>query len=91
MCKHQGDFSHQVPVNLAHPREDGVVSAGVDKCIAPLVQALNDAGVQTLSACCGHDHRPGYIGLEEGRVLTICADMKSHLSLTKDFPDIHGQ
>jgi len=26
----------------------------VDACIAPLVQALNDYGIETIACCCGH-------------------------------------
>jgi len=26
----------------------------IDSCIAPLVQILNDYGIQTISSCCGH-------------------------------------
>ena len=35
----------------------------VDKCIAPIVQALNSAGIQTLGSCCGHGVI-GYIALD---------------------------
>lgn len=73
MCKwHGGTYAAQEPVKLAHPRwSDGVQIAHVDPCIAALVQALNDAGLQTLNSCCGHFQRPGWIALEDGRHLLI--------------------
>lgn len=43
----------------------------VDACVAPLVQALNNAGFKTRWSCCGHQHRPGTIGLDDGRQLII--------------------
>ncbi len=44
---------------------------GVDTCIAPIVQALNNAGVYTANSCCGHGHGHGTIHLHDGRILHI--------------------
>ena len=72
MCKwHGGTFEGQLPVKLSWPRGDGVDTVYVDPCIQHLVQALNDAGMQTLSSCCGHGTKPGWIALEDGRQLLI--------------------
>ncbi|MCJ8311227.1 MAG: hypothetical protein HRU27_19970 [Rhizobiaceae bacterium] len=43
----------------------------IDHCIHHLVAALNAAGVQTTDCCCGHKKMPGYIALEDGRILAI--------------------
>ena len=44
----------------------------VDRCIAPLVQFLNDLGVHTLGACCGHKkYNPSIIIEHEGRQFDI--------------------
>lgn len=43
----------------------------VDAEIAPLVQALNDAGLETVASCSGHGKRPGNIALRDGRELII--------------------
>jgi len=91
MCAHDGTWRSQVPVRLAHPRGDGVATAGVDPCIAPLVQALNDAGLQTIASCCGHGHRPGSIALEDGREILIARDYAEARAMDAGFPDIHGQ
>jgi len=38
----------------------------IDACIAPLVEALQKAGIYTLTSCCGHGKEDGYILLENG-------------------------
>jgi hypothetical protein len=44
---------------------------GIDCCIAPIVQALNDAGIYTSGCCCGHGKGDGSILLHDGRELVI--------------------
>ena len=43
----------------------------VDRCIAPIVDALNAGGVLTANSCCGHGKAPGEIVLHDGRTLVI--------------------
>lgn len=43
----------------------------IDKCIAPLVKALTDAGIHTSGSCCGHGEEEGYIYFHSGRKLLI--------------------
>lgn len=43
----------------------------VDRCVAPIVKALNDGGVVTAMACCGHGKHEGFILLADGRVLAV--------------------
>ncbi len=38
----------------------------IDRCIAPYVKALNDAGLHTGGSCCGHGKENGMIGLHDG-------------------------
>ena len=87
MCKH----GTTVIVTLAHPREHrALIVAGVDKCIAELVQALNNMDMQTVASCCGHGHQPGRISLEDGReILIVGYDQATKIS--KLFPNIHGE
>jgi hypothetical protein len=49
----------------------GRTEIGVDSCIATLVQALNNGGVETTASCCGHGRGDGRIDLADGRVLVI--------------------
>jgi len=46
----------------------------IDRCIAPIIGALNGAGIQTSSCCCGHKKEFGHIWLRDGRVLVILPD-----------------
>ena len=43
----------------------------IDTCIAPMVKALNNAGIVTISSCCGHGKSAGSIMLADGRELII--------------------
>ena len=43
----------------------------LDECIAPIVKALNDAGIQTIESCCGHDSGLGTIDLLDGRRIMV--------------------
>ena len=58
----------------AHISHNGVAYErdwGIDSCIASIVKALNEGGVQTIQSCCGHGKEPGIIMLADGRTLTI--------------------
>lgn len=48
----------------------GGTTIKVDSCISGIVQALNDAGIETAGSCCGHGIRPGRIFLK-GRTIYI--------------------
>jgi hypothetical protein len=69
----------------------GKVLLWCDPCIAPLVAALNDAGIPTIASCCGHGHRPGIITLADGRELLIARDFAEARKIDACFPDINGQ
>lgn len=45
----------------------------IDACIAPIVKALNEGGIDTTASCCGHGTGPGRIDLADGRVLLLVA------------------
>lgn len=80
MCKH-GDV---VLINI-----NGRV-CDIDRCIAPIVQALNDGEVPTVACCCGHNNRPGNIMLADGRELVIAQSFEVGRKIDKAFCDIHG-
>lgn len=81
MCK-QGDT---VPVFANGCIRD------VDRCIAPLVSALNDAGIKTVACCCGHGVRPGNVALADGRELIIAPDYKTARIAEKAFPPVNPE
>jgi hypothetical protein len=43
----------------------------VDECIADIIQALNNYGIETVCSCCGHFKGDGRIDLVDGRILII--------------------
>jgi hypothetical protein len=75
MCEHGNtvDLEVTVPADLSHTGQDRWAVKPIDRCIAPIVQALNDGGVTTVSSCCGHGKRPGVIALADGRTLVVGA------------------
>lgn len=66
-----------IPADLNHTGSAYRKEVGIDECIAPLIQALNDAGVVTVASCCGHGKGPGRIALGDGRELVIVPDFRT--------------
>lgn len=63
-----------VEVTLCKARPfSGREKVWVDSCLAPLVQALNDHGVETIGSCCGHGRETGtvVIAQKDGAVVTL--------------------
>lgn len=60
-----------IPANLSYTGQFRWDFKGIDGCIAPIVKALNDAGIYTASSCCGHGKVDGEILLHDGRVVII--------------------
>lgn len=65
------DLPVTIPADLSHTEEGRVAAKAIDACIAPIVKALNDAGILTRSSCCGHEKRPGSIALADGREILL--------------------
>ena len=83
MCDHGDtvDLTVTLPPHLSHTGKESIVVTPVDRCIAPIVEALNAAaardrlpGMRTAASCCGHGKGPGTIPLHDGRWLVIAAD-----------------
>lgn len=94
MCEH-GDtvtLNVLVPADLAFEGVDTWKDKPVDRCLAPLVQALNHAGILTRASCCGHGKRPGNIALADGRELVVVATFEEARRLDAFIGvDIHGR
>lgn len=94
MCQ-WGTYEHvevTVPARLSHTGEDRKAVKSIDACIAPLVKALNDAGVSTIASCCGHGNRNGSIILGDGREIIIARDYDEARAMERAIPtDIHGE
>lgn len=77
MCE-RGDT---VEVEVHHVGEIRLGLVDVDRCIAPIIKALNKGGIATESSCCGHGERPGYIALSSGQELVFCKDKETAVKL----------
>lgn len=79
MCEHGDTVNLNVPIpaEMSHTEEFRWDTKPVDACIAPIVQALNDARIYTSGCCCGHGERTGEIFLHDGRVLVIMSSFKA--------------
>ena len=54
-------------IKLAYPMPNsGRTEIGVDACIAPLIQILNNYGIHTVGCCCGHGKANGSVLYEQG-------------------------
>lgn len=60
-----------IPADLSHTGEERWRTVAIDRCIAPIVRALQDAGINMRSSCCGHGKTDGSIVLWDGRELVI--------------------
>lgn len=66
-------------------------SVEVDVEIAPIVAALNAAGVETRASCSGHGYRPASIILWDGREIHIARNYAEGRMIDALFPiDING-
>jgi hypothetical protein len=63
----------EVPVSVrkSYTGEKRMRTIGIDRCIAPIVKALLDAGIETEESCCGHESSVGYIAFMDDRVLAL--------------------
>ena len=78
MCDWGNNVTLKVPMHPedSHTGEFRWAEKGVDRCIAPIVAALNQAGIHTRACCCGHGKHEGIISLHDGRVLAVKEDGK---------------
>jgi hypothetical protein len=60
-----------IPAGLSYTRKTRRAWKPIDKCIAPLVKALEKGNVKMSASCCGHNKGDGRIDLQDGRVLII--------------------
>jgi hypothetical protein len=60
-----------IPSNLSSSGKNKYKLCQIDTCIAPIIKALNENDIKTISCCCGHGSKNGWILLEDGRELII--------------------
>ena len=51
----------KIAADLSHTGEERWDWREIDRCIAPLVQELQEAGVDMRASCCGHGKSPAII------------------------------
>lgn len=92
MCKWGDTISMEltIPAHLSCTGEARRKVIDVDRCIAPLVEALNAVGMTTIASCCGHGKQPGSIVLEGGREIRIMPDFESARAVDRLFPPINS-
>lgn len=73
----------------ASRNEYGVPTVWCDPCLAPLVTALNSAGLRTIASCCGHGRRPSVVTLAGGRELVVLTTEQRE-AMDLQFPDINA-
>ena len=61
----------KIAAELSHSGRTYWKDVGIDRCIAPIVRALQNGGIDMLGSCCGHGEYEGSIMLADGRVLGI--------------------
>ena len=76
MCK---DGNYQVvrvkiPADLSSTGKEKWKDVSIDYCIADVVDALQKDGIDMRGSCCGHGRMPGYIQLQDGRLLILTDD-----------------
>jgi hypothetical protein len=70
MCKQGNEIPLALKGVSRNPRD-------IDACIAPIVEALTEAGLITIASCCGHGKPLGNIALKDGRELILAKDFKT--------------
>lgn len=69
-----------IPAELSYTGEERKAVKKIDKCIAPIVRALEQAGIKMSASCCGHGKVDGRIDLQDGRILIIKQDGDKYLA-----------
>lgn len=84
MCK-EGEHEEimvKIPADLSSTEREKWRFMKIDKCIAPIVRALQEGGIDMRGSCCGHGKTVGDIHLQGGRTLIILSPEQ-----TSDFFD----
>lgn len=62
-----------VPAHLSHTGADRRAVKPIDRCLAPAIKALNEAGFVTAGCCCGHGREPASIIFADGSEIRAVA------------------
>ena len=73
MCQ-SGDYELvevTIPADLSCTGESYRKKMQIDKCLAPLIRAMDRRGIATRGCCCGHGERPGSIMMGDGTEIAL--------------------
>ena len=80
------EYGCSLPVRLNERSFRGGKTAMVDKCIAPVIQRMQDAGLRTSSCCCGHGTGASLIIWEEdAKAAVVILKAAGHEPRVKQF------
>ena len=65
------DVFLKIPSDLSSSSNSYWRYTKIDKCIAPIVKAIQGGGIDMRGSCCGHGKRVGEISLQDGRIIII--------------------
>ncbi len=104
MCRKEIDQASvrvYIPADRSHTGEGRWRMMEMDACIAPMVDALNAAGILTAASCCGHGEKPGAIALQDGREIEVWPEgwhesyherIRVHTKVNEQYEEyIHGK
>ncbi len=72
-CRPGESVRVKVPADLECCGSGAWKDKPIDSCIAPIVKALQEGGIDMRGSCCGHGDGDGQIELQDGRVLVLLA------------------
>jgi len=78
-CRETLPVRVRIPADLSCTGKAKWKRARIDTCIAPIVRALQKAGIDMRGSCCGHGG-DGNIHLEDGRILIIRREASKYLA-----------
>lgn len=61
----------KIPADLSTTEKEKWKDVRIDSCIASIVKALQDKGIDMRGSCCGHGSGFGDIHLQDGRILIL--------------------
>ena len=70
-CRDTVPVSVTIPADLSCTGMERKAEKPIDKCLAPIVAALESAGIKMYGSCCGHGIVDGDIQLQDGRMIVI--------------------
>lgn len=70
-CRDEDIVRVKIAADLSCTGKERWKDIGIDRCIALLVSALQNGGIDMRGSCCGHGKRRGEIHLQDGRILLV--------------------